>query len=109
MKVQRYGTSNVAMQSNYVVELSSICTWDYYICILDPLVLAQHILYYTPASLLYLSSSPSSSMCFSLLQVNREYVLECFVHTHPIIRETAVHKFEPSEQDQVMKLSYVGA
>ena len=97
--VQQYDTSNMAMWLNIHGG----------ICILDLLVLAQHIpIYYTPASLLFLSSSPSSSMHFSLLQVNREYVLKCFVHRYPIIRETAVHKFEPSEQDQVIKLSHVG-
>lgn len=38
-------------------------------------------------------------------QVNRDYVVECFFHKHPILKELVVVKFEPYGQDTVSGLS----
>ena len=38
-------------------------------------------------------------------QVNRDYVVECFFHKHPILKELIVVKFEPYGQDTVSGLN----
>ena len=38
-------------------------------------------------------------------QVNRDYVVECFFHKYPILKEHVVVKFEPYGQDTVSGLS----
>ena len=37
--------------------------------------------------------------------MNREYVVECFFHKHPVLKELVVVKFEPYGQDTVSGLS----
>ena len=39
------------------------------------------------------------------LQVNREYVLECYLHIHPVLREVQECVFEPYGQDTVTAIS----
>ena len=38
-------------------------------------------------------------------QVNRDYVVECYFHKHPILKEPVVVNFEPYGQDTVSGLS----
>lgn len=38
-------------------------------------------------------------------QVNREYVLECFIKDNPILRDKISYNFEPSGDDKVTTLS----
>ena len=35
------------------------------------------------------------------LQVNREYVLECFLDSNPVLKESVVYSFEAVGQDTV--------
>ena len=39
------------------------------------------------------------------LQVNREYVLECYLHRHPVLRDLKEFTFEPYAQDTVTAIS----
>lgn len=39
------------------------------------------------------------------MQVNREYVLECYLHIHPVLREIQESKFEAYSQDTVTAIS----
>ncbi len=37
--------------------------------------------------------------------MNREYVLECYLHVHPVLREVQECRFEPFGQDTVTAIS----
>ena len=44
-------------------------------------------------------------MLVLVCQVNRDYVLECFLHVNPVLREVQRVKFEPYGQDTVTAIS----
>ena len=57
------------------------------------------------SSLLSTSPPPPTLSPSTHSQVNRDYVVECFFHKHPVLKELIVVKFEPYGQDTVSGLS----
>ena len=47
----------------------------------------------------------SHMISHDLLQVNRDYVVECFFHKNPVLKNPIEYRFEPHDKDSLSMLS----
>ena len=62
-------------------------------------------LFITTPTFCFLSPHSLSVVSLSLSQLNREYVLECFMADNPILRDKIMYAFEAATNDKVSTLS----